>query len=178
MGMNQIKQSAASILSDVKKQIKLDSIMVCDSALYSQENIQLISSLKWITRVPMTLKKTKEIIGSYLEKVKVSPETDPEIQEITREFQKKGYKWLEQKVTYAGIKQRWLIVESAERKQSDIQKLNLKIEQEKKTTLKLRKKLETTGFDTVTQAQNYLKSINKKLKLWEEQIFINQVKKN
>ena len=32
--------------------------------------------------------------------------------------------------------------------------------------LKLRKKLETTGFDTVTQAQNYLKLINKKLKLW------------
>ena len=48
----------------------------------------------------MTLKKSKEIIGSYLKKVKVSPETDPEIQEITREFQKKGYKWLEQKVTY------------------------------------------------------------------------------
>ena len=178
MVMNQIKQSAAYILSNVKKQIKLDSIMVCDSALLSQENIQLISNLKWITRVPMTLKKTKEIIGSYLEKVKVSPETDPEIQEITREFQKKGYKWLEQKVTYAGIKQRWLIVESAERKQSDIQKLNSKIEQEKNPVLKLIKKLETTGFDTVTQAQNYLKSINKKLKLWEEQIFRNQVKKN
>ena len=178
MVMNQIKQSAASILSNVKKQIKLDSIMVCDSALLSLENIQLISNLKWITRVPMTLKKTKEIIGSYLEKVKVSPETDPKIQEITREFQKKGYKWLEQKVTYAGIKQRWLIVESAERKQSDIQKLNSKIEPEKNTALKLRKKLETTGFDTVTQAQNYLKSINKKLKLWEEQIFRNQVKKN
>jgi transposase len=142
--------------------------MVCNSALLSLENIQLISNLKWITRVPMTLKKTKEIIGSYLEKVKVSPETDPKIQELTREFQNKGYKWLEQKVTYAGIKQRWLIVESAERKQSDIQKLNSKIEQEKKTALKLRKKLETTGFDTVTQAQNYLKSINKKLKLWEE----------
>ena len=77
-----------------------------------------------------------------------------------RELQKKGYKWLEQKVTYAGIKQRWLIVESAERKQSDIQKLNSKIEPEKKTALKLRKKLETTGFDTVTQAQNYLKLIN------------------
>ena len=36
MEMNQIKQSAGQILSDVKKQIKLDSIMVCDSALYSQ----------------------------------------------------------------------------------------------------------------------------------------------
>ena len=89
----------------------------------------------------MTLNKTKEIIGSYLDKVKFSPETDPEIQSITRDFQKKGYKWLEQKVTYAGIKQRWLIVESPERKQSDIQKLNSKIEQEKKTTFKLIKKL-------------------------------------
>ena len=61
-----------------------------------------------------------------------------------------------EKIT-AGIKQRWLIVESAERQQSDIQKLNSKIEQEKKTVLKLAKKLETTGFDTVTKAQNYLK---------------------
>ena len=42
------------ILSNLKKQIKLDSIMVCDSALLSLENIQLISNLKWITRVPMT----------------------------------------------------------------------------------------------------------------------------
>ena len=80
-------------------------------------------------------------------------------------------------MTYAGIKQRWLIVESAVRQKSDIQKLNSKIEQEKNPALKLAKKLETTGFDTVTQAQNYLKSINKKLKLWDEQIFRNQVKK-
>ena len=52
----------------------------------------------------MTLKKAKEIIRSYLEKAKFSPETDPKIQEITRVFLKIGYKWLEQKVTYAGIK--------------------------------------------------------------------------
>ena len=49
----------------------------------------------------------------------------------------------------------------------------------KKTGIKAKKKSETTGLDTVTQAQNYLKSIiNKKLKLWDEQIFRNQVKKN
>ena len=34
----------------------------------------------------MTLKKAKEIIISYLEKVKFSPETDPKFQEITRVF--------------------------------------------------------------------------------------------
>jgi hypothetical protein len=37
----------------------------------------------------MTLKKTKEITGYYREKVKFSLETYREIQEITREFQKK-----------------------------------------------------------------------------------------
>ena len=76
-------------------------------------------------------------------------------------------------MTYAGIKQRSLIVESAEGQKSNIQKLESKIEQEKKTLLKLAKKLETTRFDTVTQSQNYLKSINKKLKLWNARIFRN-----
>ena len=33
------------ILSDVKKQIKLDSIMVCDSTLLSKKKIQLISKV-------------------------------------------------------------------------------------------------------------------------------------
>jgi hypothetical protein len=57
MVMNQIKQSAASILSNVKKQIKLDSIMVCDSALLSLENIQLISNLKMDNSSSNDLKK-------------------------------------------------------------------------------------------------------------------------
>mgnify|MGYP001794340433 FL=1 len=47
------------ILVEFKKQIIFDSIMVCDSALYSQENLQLIQHLKWISRVPMTIKKAK-----------------------------------------------------------------------------------------------------------------------
>ena len=89
----------------------------------------------------MTLKKAKEVIELDLEEVKTPPETDPEIQEITKILQEKGYKWLEKNVTYSGVKQRWLIVENAERKKSDIQKLKLKIEQEKKTALKLAKKL-------------------------------------
>ncbi len=50
------------ILVEFKKQINFDSIMVCDSALYSQDNLQLIEHLKWITRVPMTIKKAQELV--------------------------------------------------------------------------------------------------------------------
>jgi len=87
----------------------------------------------------MTLKKAKEVIELDFEEVKIPPETDPEIQEITKILQEKGYKWLEQNVTYSGVKQRWLIVESKSRKKSHIQKLKLKIEQEKNLVLKLAK---------------------------------------
>lgn len=95
------------ILVEFKKQIDFDSIMVCDSALYSQENLKLIQHLKWITRVPMTLKKAKELVQNV------------EIEEITSDERKKratlnleGYTWKEEIVTYGGIKQTWLIVSS------------------------------------------------------------------
>ncbi|BAZ65690.1 transposase [Fischerella sp. NIES-4106] len=52
------------ILVEFKKQINFDSIMVCDSALYSQENLKLIQHLKWISRVPMTIKKAQELVQS------------------------------------------------------------------------------------------------------------------
>ena len=89
------------ILTEVKKHSILDSIMVCDSALSSQQNLHLISNLKWITRIPMTLKKAQEVIELDLEVVNISPETNPEITEITRVLQEKGYKWLEPNVTSA-----------------------------------------------------------------------------
>ncbi|CDN16960.1 Long-chain-fatty-acid--CoA ligase [Richelia intracellularis] len=47
------------ILVEFKKQIVFDSIMVCDSALYSQENLTEIQHIKWISRVSMTIKKAQ-----------------------------------------------------------------------------------------------------------------------
>ncbi len=38
--------------------------MLCDSALYSQENLKLIEDIKWISRVPMTIKRAKELVQS------------------------------------------------------------------------------------------------------------------
>ena len=38
------------------KQVDLDSIFVADSALYTAENLLTIKNLKWITRVPLSIK--------------------------------------------------------------------------------------------------------------------------
>ncbi|MEG4172796.1 IS1634 family transposase [Microcoleus sp. S13_D1] len=150
------------ILVEFKKQINFDSIMVCDSALYSQENLQLIKELKWISRVPMTIKKAKELVQSV------------EIAEID-ELKKKsraalkldGYTWKEEIVNYAGIKQTWLIVSSQKRKESDLRQLEKQIKRAKNQVEKLLKELNKERFNSPESARYKLKSINQKLKLFE-----------
>ncbi|BAZ68798.1 transposase (plasmid) [Fischerella sp. NIES-4106] len=150
------------ILVEFKKQIVFDSIMVCDSALYSQENLKLIEHLKWISRVPMTIKKAQALIQSV------------EIEEISSEERDKrvalkldGYKWKEEIVNYGGIKQIWLIVESQKRRESDLERLDKKLKTEKEKIEKLLKELKREDFETPEQARYKLKVINKKLKLFE-----------
>lgn len=60
---------------------------------------------------------------------------------ITKELKSsdiKGYSYQEEKVSYAGIEQRWLLIESAERKKADTKKLTQKISEE---FLKINKQL-------------------------------------
>ncbi|MHC5725931.1 MAG: IS1634 family transposase, partial [Nostoc sp.] len=150
------------ILVEFKKQISFDSVMVCDSALYSQENLKLIENLKWISRVPMTIKKAQELVQSV------------EIEEINlEEIERRaalnlgGYKWKEEIVSYGGIQQTWLIVESQKRKESDLDKLDKKLKKEKDKVEKLLKELKRENFETPEQARYKLKGINRKLKVFE-----------
>jgi len=137
----------AKILGEFKKQLQLDSILVADSALYSQENLQLIKEMKWITRVPLTLKKARELIKTVeIEKVFLKEEMTQGEKERVKKLKEKGYKWSREYVTYGGIKQRWLIVESEARKNSAQKKLEDKIEQELEKVQKLISQLEKEKF--------------------------------
>jgi transposase len=151
------------ILVEFKKQINFDSIMVCDSALYSQENLQLIEHLKWISRVPMTIKKAKELVQSVeIEDIEITSEERKKRAALNLE----GYKWKEEVVTYGGIKQIWLIVESQKRRDSDLEKLEKKLKKEKDKVQKLLKELKKEDFETPEQARYKLKGINKNLKMF------------
>lgn len=151
------------ILVEFKKQIDFESIMVCDSALYSQNNLKLIKNLKWISRVPFSLKLAKNLVQNL-------SETQLEKSLV------KGYSYCEKKVTYAGIEQRWLIVESVERRTSDLSKLDGKIEQEAKSAAQEIAKLLKVKFPEAALASIRLKEINQKLKyhhLQDEQVVKN-----
>ena len=150
------------VLVEFKKQIKFDSIMVCDSALYGQENLQLIQHLKWITRVPMTIKKAKELVQNMeVEEVK------DEDKEKRSDLNLESYTWKEEIVTYGGIKQTWLIVLSEKRQKSDLEKLEKQLSQEEKKSQKFLKEIQSEEFEHPQAARYKLKAINKKLRLLE-----------
>ncbi len=49
---------------EFKKQLQFDSLMVADSAFYTQENLQRVKDIKWLSRVPLTVKAATELVKS------------------------------------------------------------------------------------------------------------------
>ncbi|NEP85301.1 MAG: hypothetical protein F6K39_48770 [Okeania sp. SIO3B3] len=47
---------------EFKKQLQFDSLMVVDSAFYTQENLQIVKQIKWFPRVPLTVKAATELV--------------------------------------------------------------------------------------------------------------------
>jgi len=73
--------------------------MVADCAIYTEQNIKLMSNIKWLSRVPLTIKEAKTLVTTLPESEFIQSKID-------------GYSSVEKKVSYAGIEQRWLVVQS------------------------------------------------------------------
>ena len=101
-------------IKEFKKSLKLEGIMVADAALYTQENLQYLGNVKWISRVPLTIKVAKKLV------------TEMDAEDLS-EGDSEGYSYGEVKQIYGTIEQRWLVVESQKRKESDLKNLDKKI---------------------------------------------------
>jgi transposase len=55
-------------LVEYDKKRDFESIIVADSASYSESNLKLISNLKWISRVPLSTKKAKNLVKAFTSK--------------------------------------------------------------------------------------------------------------
>ena len=107
------KARFAELLQEFKEQWTFEGICVADAALYSEENLVAMTGLKWLTRVPLSIKAAGQLV-----------ETTTGLQ--ASKF--KGYTTTESVSEYGGVSQRWILVESQERRKSDSKKLDKKIE--------------------------------------------------
>ena len=146
------KDKFAKILTEFKQQWNFEGLCVADAALYSADNLQMMTGLKWLTRVPLTLKESKEVIERELE-FKASP--------------LKGYQIAELTSQYGGIDQRWFVIESAERKSSDLKRIEKQIKDSKSKAEQRLKKFEREEFGCEADALVAAKKLSKELSFHE-----------
>ena len=104
----------AQLLKQFKQEWNLDSIYVADSALYGEENLQQLGQLNWITLVPRTIKTAKMLAESMEEELFVESEIS-------------GYRIAPCCCNYGGVRQRWLVIESEKRRDSNLKQLEKRL---------------------------------------------------
>lgn len=149
--------SFAKIFLEYQEQMKKeeianeDNLMVADAALYNAKNISSLSGMRWLCRVPMTIGLAKKLVSTLLS-------TDFSSSSLT------GYYYSVIKSNYGGVEQRWLVVESNERKESDLRQLEKRISKSKISASSKLKKLLDSKFNSHQEAIKAVNSFNKKLK--------------
>jgi transposase len=120
--------------------------LVADSALYSADNLGTLaaSGLKWITRVPATLREVQEVLAQ-IDVHTMAPLTD-------------GYRYQEKASTYAGIGQRWVVVYSEAREARVKRAVEKRMRTESEAELQAFKKLCRTAFACEQDARQALEA--------------------
>jgi len=138
----------AKAIKEFKKTFKFEGLMVADAALYSQENLQYLDKIEWLSRVPLSIKSAYKLVTEI--------DSDKLKKSVNQEY---SYEELEQ--NYGTIEQRWLLVESQERRKSDLKKLEKKIQKDYKEAIEKLKELKARDFACKPDA---IKAANKLLK--------------
>ncbi len=140
----------AQLIRDFRSRVDLDALFVADSALYSADSLKQMSDLQWLTRVPLTLAEAKRILSQIEE-------------DAFEESALSGYRIAEVGSLYAGIPQRWLIVESEARRQAASEQLDRRLKKSEKQLQKRLKKLQKEDFECEADALKAASTFAKEL---------------
>ena len=110
----------------------LEALFVADAALYSEENLKLMGELRFVSRVPRTIKRAKDLLEA--------PEEEGLAFSDAKD--RKGYRVAELEADYyAGLKQRWVVVHSDKRAEGDLERLRKRLDREHEEALEALKAL-------------------------------------
>jgi transposase len=98
------------LVTEFKQQWDIDALFVADAALYTAGNLTQMTQLRWVSRVPATLTAAKQLLQDIDSSAFIASSLP-------------GYKIATCGNSYAGIQQRWLVVESQARLESDLKQL-------------------------------------------------------
>jgi transposase len=139
-----------TVIEEYRKDWSFDGLMVADAALFTADNLKQMGTLKWVSRVPLTLTQAQAVIAQ------VTPFAD-------WKGVIKGYRLIEVCTTYAGIAQRWVVVESDKRREADLKQLQKRVEQQQKRQGRHLEKLCKESFACEADALKAIKAFEQTL---------------
>ena len=152
------------IAVEYQQQLEVNSLIVADCTLYTESNLKMMSDLRWLCRVPLSIKAAKLLIS-----------TIPESELIDSTIP--GYKLASKTENYAGIEQRWLVVQSQERRESDLRKLTQKVIKAESKAVQDLKKLSQEEFACEADAIKALSKLSKQFKYHQINVsIVTQIK--
>jgi len=130
--------------------------------LYSEESINVLSQVKWITRIPGTLNEVKELCKS------ITPE---QMQESALE----GYSYLEIGNNYGGVRQRWLIVFSKAAYKREEATFRRRLAQRRTEAEKSLKQLSQQEFSTRKAAKTAVSALEEQWEFHQTEVALEKV---
>jgi transposase len=121
------------LVTQFKQQWDIDALFVADAALYTAGNLNQMSQLRWVSRVPATLTGAKQLLLEIDSSAFVASSLS-------------GYKIAACGNSYAGIQQRWLVVESQARLESDLKQLEQRVAKKLTSATSALKQLSSQQF--------------------------------
>jgi transposase len=104
------KKEFAEVLKRFNEQWQFDGLYIANSALYSADNLKKLTGIKWLCCVPKTIKSVQDLLTELASE-----------QFITTDLA--GYRLTSVGNEYGGVKQRWIVVESEQKKALDLKQL-------------------------------------------------------
>jgi transposase len=114
--------------------------LVADRALYSEDNLQRLAGVRWLTRVPERIGLARALIAEI---------TAEEMWSAGQE----GYRYLELCTAYGGVGQRWLVVWSEQAERRERATLQKRVSQEREEAEQAWKSLLRHEFPSLEAAE-------------------------
>lgn len=140
---------------------------VVDSALYSEENLQALSEIRWITRVPETLKEAKQLLGSVA----------PEEMESLGVGVGEGYASYEHRSDYGGVEQRRLAVFSEQAYEREMTTFQRRLERQGDEAAKELRALSRRRFACEVDARAAVAAVEREWRYHRAQVAIEPIQK-
>jgi transposase len=155
------KTRFAQLFQDFSKQWTFEGLCVADGALYSADNITAMNGLKWLTRVPLTMGAAATLVDEVVELA------DSGI---------KGYTLKESRSEYAGVEQRWFLIESEQRRKSDLKQLTKRVERHRQKSQQKLNQLCAIEFACIADATAAVAKLSQQM-TWHQLAEIEIVEK-